>query len=125
MSKTYCYCGQIIHQDGLVWFHVTSGATRCYPGNGSALGASPRPAASAVLAQRDESQRVHGSEARAADDPVWLPVLVEEVGEVARALNDGEPLAALYAELVQVAAVASAWADAVSLADKKAKGDGS
>jgi NTP pyrophosphatase (non-canonical NTP hydrolase) len=35
-----------------------------------------------------------------------LTVLTEEVGEVARALNDNQPLVELRAELVQVAAVA-------------------
>lgn len=38
-------------------------------------------------------------------------VLVEEVGEVARALNDGESVESLVAELVQVAAVAVCWAE--------------
>ena len=47
------------------------------------------------------------------NDPLWLPVLVEEVGEIARALNDREPLGQLRAEAVQVAAMALAYADAI------------
>ncbi len=55
------------------------------------------------------------------DDPAWLAVLVEEVGEVARALCDMRHLAdepsqlkrQLASELVQVAAMACAWLEAV------------
>lgn len=47
------------------------------------------------------------------DDPLWLPIIVEEVGEVARALNDREPLGKLRAEAIQVAAMALAYADAI------------
>ena len=38
-------------------------------------------------------------------DTAFLAVLVEEVGEVARAINDAEGVARLRDELVQVAAV--------------------
>ena len=46
--------------------------------------------------------------------PRWLPVLVEEVGEVARVLcDDGfECREKLEEELIQVAAMACAWIDA-------------
>lgn len=49
--------------------------------------------------------------------PEWtdrqrLPVLVEEVGEVARAIQTGD-LDNLREELVQVAAVAVAWVEAI------------
>lgn len=44
---------------------------------------------------------------------VALAVLTEEVGEVARALLDCESPERLRAELVQVAAVAVAWAEAI------------
>lgn len=40
-----------------------------------------------------------------------LVVLVEEVGEVARAICDGDADDHLLEELVQVAAVATAWAE--------------
>ena len=44
----------------------------------------------------------------AVDDDRKLAVLAEEVGEVARALIEGD---GLRAELIQVAAVALAWAE--------------
>jgi len=40
-----------------------------------------------------------------------LVVLVEEVGEVARAIHDGEPDEHLIEELVQCAAVCVAWVE--------------
>ena len=43
-----------------------------------------------------------------------LAVLVEEVGEVARAMNDGK---GLREELIQVAAVAVAWVEAIDTAE--------
>jgi len=58
-------------------------------------------------------------------DPSWMSVLVEEVGEVAKAIcdhrhlgaiADPESLAAeLRTELIQVAAMAVAWIDAIDL----------
>lgn len=55
------------------------------------------------------------------DDPAWLPVLMEEVGEVARELceqasgnRDGDiARTMLRAELVQVGAMVAAWIDAL------------
>jgi hypothetical protein len=47
-------------------------------------------------------------------DPMRLTVLVEEVGEVARAVLEGDT-ASLRAELVQVAAVAVAWIEALDV----------
>lgn len=52
-------------------------------------------------------------EQRPHDDPLWLPIIMEEVGEMARALNDGEPLGRVRAEAIQVAAMALAYADAL------------
>ena len=55
------------------------------------------------------------------DDPDWLPVLVEEVGEVAKVLcdhrhglmdNDGRD-EELREELIQVGAMVAAWIDAI------------
>lgn len=46
-------------------------------------------------------------------DPLWLPIIVEEVGEIARALNDAEPLGQLRAEVIQAAAMCLAYADAI------------
>ena len=51
---------------------------------------------------------------RAYSGDRWLRVLVEEVGEVARALEEGDE-GALVLELVQVAAVAVAFVEAVEV----------
>lgn len=75
---------------------------------------------------RAERQRAHlkhsgkggsgkSAEEMAYDDPLWLPVLTEELGEVAREICDhrfSRPHA-LRAELIQVAAMAQAWADSL------------
>lgn len=55
------------------------------------------------------------------NDPAWLPVLVEEVGEVAEAfcerrhgnLSHEEFIKELRKELIQVAAMAMAWVDSI------------
>jgi hypothetical protein len=70
---------------------------------------------------RSERRRAHEKHGPAGvscqqllwDDPRWLAVLTEEVGEVARAVLDYEPREKMRAELVQVAAMACAWADAL------------
>jgi NTP pyrophosphatase (non-canonical NTP hydrolase) len=54
------------------------------------------------------------------DDPIWLAVLVEEVGEVARhrceaARGKTAPLGDLREELIQVLAMTAAWVDAIDL----------
>lgn len=64
------------------------------------------------------AQVKHGDQSIAVlaqDDPRWLPILVEEVGEVAQLLtpDHGHNPGRLYAELIQVAAVALGWAEAV------------
>ena len=46
----------------------------------------------------------------------WLPVLVEEVGEVARCICDGDGLAHLREELVRVGAMTAAWIEAIDAA---------
>ncbi len=79
----------------------------------------------------DERIRAHRKHAEAGsmellpwDHPRWLPVLVEEVGEVARELcerdlgtyneEDAATFGAMLREaLVQVAAMACAWIDAI------------
>jgi hypothetical protein len=48
-----------------------------------------------------------------APGQVKLGVLVEEVGEVAKALIEDSPSIDLFHEIIQVAAVAHAWAEAV------------
>lgn len=74
-----------------------------------------------VLSARLEAHAKHGPNsigAIPAGDPRWLPILVEEVGEVAEALTyDKASRPGLRAELVDVLAVASAWIDALDSAD--------
>ena len=54
------------------------------------------------------------------DDVTKLAILIEEVGEVAKEINDGNRTPArtyyrnLLTELVQVAAVAAAWAESAN-----------
>lgn len=57
----------------------------------------------------------------------WLPILIEEVGEVGQAMQQGSVASKdtdksdLYEELIQVAAVATAWAE--QLLEEEAKGE--
>jgi hypothetical protein len=57
----------------------------------------------------------HSIEALPGDDPRWLTVLVEEVGEVAHALTyDSDATQGdLVSEIYDVMTVASAWIDAL------------
>ena len=50
-----------------------------------------------------------------------LSILAEEFGEVSKALNEGDDLASLQAELVQVAAVATAWSECIEREMEAAK----
>lgn len=61
----------------------------------------------------DEKHRYFGNsvEDKDPDWDLWLPILTEELGEVARAICDEDPLEHLREELIQVAAMAAAWAD--------------
>jgi len=74
---------------------------------------------------------VHGwsMERKEFDSPKWLPVVVEEVGEVAKIINEEADLAVtdppaanrvrfkndLREELIQVMAMCSAWIDAIDM----------
>ena len=78
---------------------------------------------------KDERARAHAKHgAKSMESDEWnaerrLRILVEEVGEIARVLNDfdlgliEEPLARvkLRAEALQTAAMATAWADGIEL----------
>lgn len=77
-----------------------------------------------VAAERARAHALHGDtsmESYPPEDPTGkrYRILVEEVGEVAKEFNDadhdGRPvdLQHLRKELIQVAAMASAWADAI------------
>jgi NTP pyrophosphatase (non-canonical NTP hydrolase) len=66
-----------------------------------------------VLGHRHEQDFIHGAAPeRGYTHGEWLSVLVEEVGEVAKAINDMDSFA-LCEELVQVAAVAVAMLEAL------------
>jgi NTP pyrophosphatase (non-canonical NTP hydrolase) len=67
-----------------------------------------------------EKHVAHGGsmENRAWADAAWLPVLMEEVGEVAHeltydAFGGDTPVERLRKELVQVAAMACAWIESI------------
>lgn len=75
-----------------------------------------------IRAHAKHADKPGGSmEMKSADDPDWFPVLCEEVGEVAREINDyrhglisdDDRMPRLRAELVQVAAMAHAWIAAI------------
>lgn len=76
---------------------------------------------SEVRAERARAHAKHGDksmESFDACDYALLAILAEEVGEVAREFNEAErsgkfDLKALRAELIQVAAMAGAWADMI------------
>jgi NTP pyrophosphatase (non-canonical NTP hydrolase) len=80
-----------------------------------------------VRAERERAHAKHGDtsmESFPVDDMNRFTILVEEVGEVGKEFNearhDGRPvdLAALRKELVQTAAMALAWADAIEGDDR-------
>jgi NTP pyrophosphatase (non-canonical NTP hydrolase) len=69
-----------------------------------------------VRLARAAAHAKHGAnsiEAQASDSPRWLPILVEEIGEVASALTYDKNPNGLRAELIDVLAVASAWLDSI------------
>lgn len=75
----------------------------------------------AVAAERERQEQKHrGSTCASKDVPHTRKflVLMEEVGEVAQAINDGtltvKERAHLRAEIIQVAAVAVAWAESLT-----------
>jgi len=71
---------------------------------------------------RVRAHQKHGDNSIESEPSVslrWLPILVEEVGEVANALTYDGPAGSLRGELVDVIAVASAWVDAIDLANTR------
>jgi NTP pyrophosphatase (non-canonical NTP hydrolase) len=64
-----------------------------------------------ILAERERQDAKWGSQRHLAP-LVWLAVLTEEIGEVAKAILEHEP-SGVRDELVQVAAVAVAWLSAL------------
>ena len=75
-------------------------------------------------AERDRAHAKHGDKSMESwppDSYARLAILLEEIGEVAREFNEAEfreghvdPVA-LRAELIQVTAMAGAWADAIEV----------
>lgn len=64
-----------------------------------------------VASERYRAAQKHSNgsiELASADDPRWWHVVVEELGEVARAFQESPER--LHEELVQLAAMATAWA---------------
>jgi len=79
-----------------------------------------------VRAERIRAHRKHGDTSMESSSPLdptgrRFRILTEELGEVAQEFNDAEhdrravDLALLHKELIQVAAMAGAWADACAL----------
>lgn len=73
----------------------------------------------AIDEERTRAHRKHAASGQSmeqvdVDHPLRFPILVEEVGEVAKALNEGASREELRAELIQVAAMAAAWAEAIT-----------
>jgi NTP pyrophosphatase (non-canonical NTP hydrolase) len=75
-----------------------------------------------IHAERERAHTKHGARGNSREDAAWserewLPILMEELGEVAHEMTyDVETLGRaqrMRAELVQVAAMAAAWIDAI------------
>ena len=71
-----------------------------------------------IIVEREKQDQKWGAD-RALTYYQWLPILAEEVGEVARAMLEREPNERLREELVQVAAVAVAWMEAIDQRGRK------
>ncbi|QNE21929.1 hypothetical protein F1D05_33465 [Kribbella qitaiheensis] len=93
-----------------------------YPGTRTAYaGHRPVLLMAEVHQARSAAHDKHGDnsiEALAADSPRWLPVLVEEVGEIANTLTYDGPGDNTRAELIDAIAVLTAWLDAIDTARK-------
>jgi len=67
-----------------------------------------------VKRERERQDKKWGSPGpRNLDHDRWSLILQEEMGEVAMAILDNQTESEVYAELVQVAAVAVAWLEAM------------
>jgi NTP pyrophosphatase (non-canonical NTP hydrolase) len=63
-----------------------------------------------IIKERKSQDEKWGSQ-RDLDPLLWNAILGEEVGEVSKAILENDE--GLYDELIQVAAVATAWAEAI------------
>lgn len=113
---------------------------RFYPPTASDIPLHEHRVYGAVHRERIRAHQKHDGngdsmERKEFTDPAWLSVLVEEVGEVAKAMCDhrhhgefADPAAfavELRDELVQVAAMATAWIDAIELDERYIRRAGS
>ena len=64
-----------------------------------------------VLAERERQDSIWGDQRDNADD-TWALIALEELGEVAKDINDTK-LGSAYTEIIQVAAVMVAWAESL------------
>lgn len=66
-----------------------------------------------IRAHAKHDAQGHSVERATWEDSRWLPILTEELGEVARCLCDDSSRSHLREELIQLAAMATAWIDAI------------
>ena len=64
-----------------------------------------------VLAERERQDSIWGDQRDNTDD-MWALIALEELGEVAKDINDTK-LGSAYTEIIQVAAVMVAWAESL------------
>ena len=64
-----------------------------------------------VLAERERQDSIWGDQRDNTDD-TWALIAIEELGEVAKDINDTK-LGSAYTEIIQVAAVMTAWAESL------------
>lgn len=76
-----------------------------------------------IMRERARQDRKFGCQRKLADVE-WLPILVEEVGEVAKAINDRDS-AQMRKELVEVCASALVWLECIDRRPPSTGGMGS
>ena len=64
-----------------------------------------------VLAERERQDSIWGDQRDNTDD-TWALIALEEMGEVAKDINETK-LGSAYTEIIQVAAVMVAWAESL------------
>ena len=64
-----------------------------------------------VLAERERQDSIWGDQRDNTDD-MWALIALEELGEVAKDINETK-LGSAYTEIIQVAAVMVAWAESL------------
>ena len=64
-----------------------------------------------VLAERERQDSIWGDQRDNTDD-MWALIALEELGEVAKDINETK-LGSAYTEIIQVAAVMIAWAESL------------